>query len=341
MTTSLLIHRAGPAMTVQDLGRPGHMGQGLSMGGAADRTAFIEGVALLGQSLSCAAIEMAAFGGEFSTTADIRIALTGAPMKATLDGEPLVWNASHLVKAGQRLSIGPARTGVYGYLHVGGGIHTTPFLGSRATHLTAGIGGVLASNQTLPIGPDSHRGDVGKTLTPEARFEGGSVRVLPSVQTDNFPGVVRTRFEMTGFKRTPRGNRQGVELVFEGRPFATGEQLTILSEPMVAGDIQMTGEGIPFVLLPECQTTGGYPRIGTVLPCDLPIVAQATAGSALSFRFVDHATALQTHKSPEQILAQLTTSTRPLVRDPRAIRDLLAYQLVGGVVNAFEGDRME
>jgi len=337
MTATLVIHRAGPAMTVQDLGRPGHMGEGLSMGGAADRTAFIEGVALLGQSLECAAIEMASFGGEFSTSADVRIALTGAPMRATLEGDALAWNASHFVKAGQRLSIGAAKAGVYGYLHVGGGLKTGLFLGSRATHLTAGIGEVLGVDQHLEIGVDGNCHDFGNAIAvPDARFTQSVVRVLPSVQTRRFPKDVLERFEETVFHRTPRGNRQGVELAFDGLPFATDAQLTILSEPMVAGDIQMTGEGAPFVLLPECQTTGGYPRIGTVLPCDLPIVSQAQPGSDLQFQFVAYEKAIHFYRSPSQSLHQLIGSVRPLIRDPHNLRDLLAYQLIGGVVNALE-----
>lgn len=336
MTGILTVTRAGPAITVQDMGRPGHMAQGLSVGGAADRLALIEGAALLGQSIDCAAIEMAAFGGDFSTTIDMRIALTGAPMKASVDGDPLVWNASHMIKAGQKLSIGAATSGVYGYLHIGGGIATEPVLQSRSAHLSAGLGGLIAAGDTLAIGPDSHTQDVGITFIAEDRFHGGVLRLLPSVQTHRFTPVERSRFEATTFTRTPRGNRQGVELAIDGQPFASPDQLTILSEPMVAGDVQMTGAGIPFVLLPECQTTGGYPRIGTIVPGDLPKIAQATTGTRLSFQFIEFDDALATHKSPMELMKSLKSSLRPLVRDPRSMRNLLTYEMIGGVVNALE-----
>lgn len=336
MTGSLSVLRAGPSMTVQDLGRPGHMGEGLSVGGAADRTAFLEGVALLGQSTDCAAVEMAAFGGDFTASKDIRIALTGAPMVATCDGEVLAWNASHLLEAGQRLSIGAAKAGVYGYLHVGGGLMSEVFLQSRSAHLTAGIGALIETGQVYPIGEDPKPQETNKLIAPTPRFGGGTVRILPSVQTHLFAADVLERFQTTVFRRSPRANRQGLELLFEGEPFSTTDQLTILSEPMIAGDIQMTGEGNPFVLLPECQTTGGYPRIGTVLPADLPIVAQAGSGQKLQFRFVDYASALQSHKGTDRHLAELNASISPLIRDPHDMRDLLAYQLVGGVVDAFD-----
>jgi len=334
--TGMLVHRIGPAVTVQDLGRPGNMAFGLSRGGAADRYAIAEGAALLGQGLDCAALEMAGFGGEFEPGADIRIALTGAPMQANLDGQPLVWNASHRVLAGQTISIGSVLTGVYGYLHVGGGFATRQFLGSRAAHLASGIGAPIGPDETLPLGADPKPEFVGQQLGVADRFSGGTVRVLPSVQTDLFSEAVRKRFENTRFSRTPRGNRQGAQLQFEGAPFRSDAQLTILSEIMVAGDIQMTGDGEPYVLLPECQTTGGYPRIGTVLPDDLPLVAQAAPGVALTFKFITHEQALTAHRTPDKYRADMARSVQPMRRDPRDIGDLLSYQLVSGAITGLD-----
>lgn len=336
MSGALIIHQAGPSVSVQDLGRPGNMAFGLSPGGAADRLAHIEGAVLLGQGLDCAALEMAGFGGEFELTADGRIALTGAPMVAKLDGQPLVWNASHAVLAGQRLSIGSVLGGMYGYLHLGGGIQTPAFLGSRAAHLASGIGALLRAGDQLPIGADDGAARAGMKITVPDRFSGGIVRVLPSVQTALFAAETLSRFEATDFAPTPRRNRQGVQLQFDGAPFAAGAQLTILSENMIAGDIQMTGVGEPFVLLPECQTTGGYPRIATVIPDDLPKVAQASPTTPIRFCFVTHEDALKLHRPPERYRAEVKATLQPLIRDPRNIPDLLAYQLISGAITGWE-----
>ncbi len=336
MSAALIVRRAGPAMTVQDLGRSGQLVYGLAAGGAADRVALAEGAALLGQALGLAAIEMAGMGGEFEATRDIRIALTGAPMKADLDGAALVWNASHLMSAGQCLTIGAASSGNYSYLHVGGGIDTKPFLGSRAAHLTGGIGERIQSGDHLPVGEDRNSDNTGNVLPPQDRFYGGTVTVLPSVHTAHFSQDVRARFEATEFQRTPRGNRQGAELAFDGAPFSTGEQLTILSECMTVGDIQMTGDGQPFVLLPECQTVGGYPRIGTVTPGDLPKVAQATPGTPLRFTFVTHEQAVAAYRPLETLRADMARLVQPLIRDPRRMHDLLSYQLISGAITGWD-----
>ena len=120
MTGALILHEVGPAVSLQDLGRPGHVAQGLTRGGAMDRLALHEGAALLGRSVA-AAIEMIGMGGTFEATRSCRIALTGAPMQATLDGAPLSWHASHELPQGATLRLGGVRQGAIGYLHVGGG----------------------------------------------------------------------------------------------------------------------------------------------------------------------------------------------------------------------------
>ena len=333
MTGSLTILQAGPALSLQDLGRPGFLAQGLTRGGASDPTALYEGAALLRQPANNAVIEMAGTGGSFKSDTDIRIAMTGATMAANIDGEPLIWNASHLLPAGATLTIGGAQNGSYGYLHVGGGFATKPQMGSRASHLSAGLGHALKSDDTLPVGKDGGK-DTGMTLPANPRFGGGVVRVVASMQTDAFAAETRDRFIQTPFKRDSRANRMGVRMDHDGAGFSTDSQLSIVSEVIVPGDIQITGDGAPFVLMCECQTTGGYPRIGTVIPCDLPRIAQAQTGAAIRFEFIemDQAVALQLRYLKD--LKTLASSVTPLVRDPANIRDLLSYQLIGGVVSA-------
>ncbi|MCM2562948.1 biotin-dependent carboxyltransferase family protein [Lutimaribacter sp. EGI FJ00015] len=332
MSRTLTIHQAGPGVTVQDMGRPGYLSLGLSRGGAADTRALAEGAALLRQSPDCAVLEMTGMGGTFEVDHDTRIALTGAPMQTAIDGDPIAWNASHLLPAGARLTIGAARAGVYGYLHLGGGIDTDPILGARSVHLAAGLGARVAAGDVLPLGDDSGA-ETGLALPPDDRFAGGTVRVVPSLQTGLFAQSEIDRFEDTEFHRDNRGNRMGVRVVPPGEGFAPEGGRSVLSEIIVPGDIQITGDGTPFVLLAECQTTGGYPRIGAVLPCDLPRVAQAAAGAQLRFRFVSAEEGLAALRREAESRKGLAKAAHPLVRDPATIRDLLSYQLISGVTN--------
>lgn len=325
----VIVHQVGPGVTVQDTGRAGYLALGLSRGGAVDRMALAEGAALLGQPVG-AALEMAGMGGRFEVTAPTRIALTGAPMRASLDGAALAWNASHLLPAGGMLDIGGATSGVYGYLSFGGNLATPTLLGGQGVHLAAGLGRAVAAGDRLAIGPDT--GTVtGQGLKVAPRWDGGTLRVLPSLQTDLFTQAQRDRFESTTLLRDSRGNRMGVRLQPEGEGFGLTAGGTILSEVITPGDIQIPGDGAPYVLLAECQTTGGYPRIGTVIPADLPKVAQTSAGTALRFRFVTLEEALMAERAYRKHLADLTRSRFALVRDPHDISDLLSYTLISGV----------
>ncbi len=337
MTRALIVHKAGPGVTVQDHGRPGYLAYGLSRGGAADHLAMAEGAALLRQAETLAALELATMGGTFEASEDMRIALTGAPMPATIDGGRIAWNASHVLPVGARLSIGAAEAGCYGYLHVGGGIETPMLLGARSAHVAAGLGKASSAGEQVSVGEDGGHG-TGLKVVPEDRFGGGNVRVVPSLQTDLFAAEEIARFQATSFKRDARGNRMGAKFVADTAGFHSEAGLNILSEIVVPGDIQITGDGTPFVLLCECQTTGGYPRIGSVLPADLPRVAQAQPGETLRFSFISLEDAVAIQARERDLKKSLNTKIFPLIRDPATMTDLLAYQMISGVT---AGDDME
>lgn len=331
MSARLLVERAGPAMTVQDLGRPGLTAQGVSAGGAADRRALIEAAALLGLTDIIPAIEMAGAGGVFSADLPIRFALTGAPMRAHIDDHQIAWNTAHVLCPGQRLVIGGARSGVYGYLTPAGGVDAGIWEGSASCHLMAGIGSMLASGTGLTLRPDLSPDAPVMTAAVEDRFDGGTVRVMPGPQTALFDEPTRARFFSARFRRGPLANRQGVQMLHAEAPFGAGTAQDLASDFVTAGDVQMTGEGQPFVLLSEYQTMGGYPRIGTVVPCDLPIIAQAPMEAQIRFVPVSLAEADALYHPLDEQLRDLRLRIRPLIRDPHSIRDLMRHQLISGV----------
>lgn len=328
---SLTVLETGPRVSIQDLGRPGFLSQGVSRGGAMDRLAIVEGAALLGQSSDLAALEMASLGGRFRADRALRIALTGAPMRASVAGQSLAWHTSHAMAPGDVLEIGPAISGSFGYLHLGGGIDVAPVLDARAADLKSGLRGAVEAGDVLPIGADAG-GDVGLMLDVADRFTGGTVRILPTAQTDQFPQALRDLLSETRFARDPRSNRQAVQLSAEGTSFALEAGLSVLSEITQPGDIQITGDGTPMILMAEAQTTGGYPRIATVLPCDLPVVAQAPAGAGIRLEWIS----IEAGLAAERAAAATRLQPRPRVRDPRDMGDLLSYRLVDGAITGWE-----
>ena len=316
----------GPMATLQDGGRPGWLGRGLSRGGAADRAARAEAAALLDGDPG-AGIELPGVPLRLRLHADAFLALTGAPCAADADGRALPWHAAVPHAAGTTLRLKPGRGG-YAYLHVAGGFDAPELLGGQGAHLTVGIGRALAPGDTF--GHGSALGAARRLAVQPDRFEGGTLRIVETPQTRLFPEAERRRLEETAFTRHPSGDRRGVRLAMDGPGFRTEGQLSLLSDFVLPGDVQMTGDGVPYILGPECQTTGGYPRIGSVIPADLPRAMQAPPGAPLRLRFVALADA--------RAAAPGRPATEPLVRAPGDDPDLMARQLIGGVVSAKEGE---
>ncbi len=333
MKAGLRVISIVPGASLQDAGRVGYMAKGLSVGGAMDPLALAEGAILLGEASATAkAIEFPGGGGRFvAEGANLLIALTGAPMRAQIDGRAIPWHAAHLLKQGSELRIGAVQVGQYGYVSVAG-LKAMPLLGSVSTHFSGGLGTAIETGDRLEATTARQPG--GMALNVKDRFSGGEIRVLSSVQTDQFEAQVLDRFQGTNFRKDHRANRMGARLEHQGPGFGSAAHLSILSEFIRPGDIQITGEGTPFVLLNECQTMGGYPRIASVISADLPKVAQAAPGANLRFRFVDLEEALAARAAADTHQKRLANDLAPLVRDPADIPDLLSYQLVGGMISA-------
>ena len=157
-----------------------------------DRLALFEAAALLAQPVT-AAIEMVGLGGAFRTNVDRRIALTGAPMTATIDGAAIDWHGSHVLPAGGVLKIGGVKTGAIGYLSFGGGVSVPEVMGAQSAHLVAGLGALLTAGQSLDLNQDKGK-SVDMKLTPDDRFKGGEIGIVTSLQTHLFGDETLQRF---------------------------------------------------------------------------------------------------------------------------------------------------
>lgn len=318
--------------SVQDMGRPGLMASGLQRGGAMDPRALAEGAALLGQPEDAAALEIIGASLTLRATVRTRIALTGAPGQARIGTDPaLRWAASYALGAGETLTV-TSQQGC-AYLHVAGGFQTPVELGGRAANIAQKIGDVMQAGRVLPILPDTG-GPVGRTLPVADRFGGGVLRVVPGPQTDLFTKDQRRLFESIALGKDARSSRTAARLDGAGERLKAPGGLSFVSDIITPGDIQITGDGTPFILMSECSTTGGYPRLGSVIPADLPRVAQAPVGALFTFQWVTLEEAVRIELADRAAKRALPSQVTPLVRDPADVPDLLALQLISGVVSA-------
>lgn len=282
--TSIRILRAGPLVTLQDAGRPGLLRHGISASGPMDRVAFERAAGWLGEA-GTTGIEFTTAGLSFSVDGSVSMACDGGAFELTIDGVPKSWPERAVLKAGAVVEIKPGAAGNYGYLRFDREIDLPAVMGSRSTSSIAGIGGLggraLLAGDVLELGASTpRRPSQHPRPTP---VKDGPIRIIWGIHADRFDNATRQRFVTDGFVVSPQLDRMGVRLTDRERVFADAKILSLVSDAVVPGDIQILGDGTPIVLMRDHQPTGGYPRIATVVSADLDRFAQLRPGTEVRF----------------------------------------------------------
>ncbi|HEY9107230.1 MAG TPA: biotin-dependent carboxyltransferase family protein [Roseateles sp.] len=274
------IVRAGPLATVQDLGRPGWRGRGLSLCGAMDEFALQAGNLLVGNAPGAAGLEFTLGAATLRFHADGCIAITGTDADAHLDGRPVHPWWRQRVRAGQTLKLAAPHERMRSYVAITGGLALPAALGSLSTDLKGGFGGLdgreLRDGDRLPLnpGPALPPRRVGMRppeWTPE-------VRALPGPEHDDFAADA---FWASDWTVTPQSNRMGYRLAGPTLQRERGGELA--SHGVLPGVVQVPPSGQPIVLLADAQATGGYPKIAVVIRADLWKLGQLRLGAKLRF----------------------------------------------------------
>lgn len=294
MTASLVIDRAGPLVTIQDAGRFGYLAHGISASGPMDAGAF-KRAGLLAGSGETAGIEFSMLGLDLTVAeGEVMFGWDGGTFEVSINGRTQSWPGSALLAADDRLRISAATGGNYGYLRFGGEIDVPVVMGSRATSMRARIGGLegraLRAGDRLAVIGD---GEASEARAARPRVE-GPIRFVWGLHAEVFSAELREKFVTSAFRISSMMDRMGVRLRDEKAVFAEARILSLVSDPVVVGDIQILGDGTPIVLGRDHQPTGGYPRIGTIISADLDRFFQLRPNAELVFAPVgtDHAQAL-------------------------------------------------
>jgi len=280
---TLSVAFAGPLITVQDAGRPGNMRFGVSASGPMDRLAFDAANAALGNAAGQSAIEVS-LGGVIlqCREGDVTVAITGGDFVVAHDGsETRSWTVLTLGK-GERLAVRAGRAGSWAYIAFAGTLEATEWLGSRATHSTSGFGGgAVHTGQSLIVSDATTREDRLGDIEPPDFLATGPIRVVTGPQDQHFADDTVAQLLSSTFKITDAYDRMGMRL--NGPSLQLNGALSIPSEPIVRGSVQVSGDGVPTVLLADHQTTGGYPKIATVISSDIGRLVQSRAGDTVHF----------------------------------------------------------
>ena len=275
--------------TVQDLGRYGYQRYGVPVSGAMDTYALRLANLLVGNREGAAALEITLVGPKLKFLEDSLIAVSGADLMPRLNGQPFtMWRAARVAR-GSVLSFHDARDGVRACLAVSGGIDVPPLMGSKATYVGAALGGL--EGRALKAGDRIG----GFAVSPSQLSEDTEVppqhiptyghqhqlRVILGPQDDLFTPEGIDTFLAAAYTVTPQSDRVGHRL--QGPPIEYIERSDIVSDGVPLGAVQVTGDGMPVILLADRGATGGYAKIATVISTDISRIVQALPGDTVTF----------------------------------------------------------
>lgn len=278
------INFSGPLVTVQDAGRPGNKRFGVAASGPMDRYAFAISNAALGNPLGATAIEVSMGGLVIECkSGTLSLCFAGGDFSLLLNNSPLPGWAVFDMQPGDKLTTRPGKSGSWGYLSFAGQLHARTWLGHTATHAPSGFGGgPILAGQDLQVNDTRRCADrIGEIPKPKSCDKFAPFRVVMGPQDHLFVPSARARFTKEPFHLTSAFDRMGVRL--QGPHLELDAALSIPSEPIARGSVQVSGDGVPTVLLADHQTTGGYPKIATVIGPDMDRLCQLRAGDQLKF----------------------------------------------------------
>jgi biotin-dependent carboxylase-like uncharacterized protein len=334
--SKLVISSIGPASSVQDGGRHGAQRYGLTPSGAMDRLALAAANCLVGNELFAAAVELGPFGAAFAARqGPVRVALTGARRAADIAGRTVAFDTSMTIAEGQTLTLGFAKGGAFSYLAIEGSIQGEPTFGSLSVNARAGLG----SPYPRPFQPGDELETRAASGLAEQRIElpvaaSGSIRVVMGPQDDEFADDAKALFLDREWKISATSDRMGYRL--EGPVIKHLHGHNIVSDGTVNGSIQVPGNGAPIVLMPDRGTSGGYPKIATVISADLGRFAQIPVGTGFRFKAVSMAEAQAEAKNFTELLRALPDRLRGIENFDLNMEALRDANVAGSAVSAVD-----
>lgn len=280
--------KPGMLTTVQDSGRWGFQSCGVPVAGPMDPVSHRLANALVGNDRDAATLEVTLLGPELEFDDERLVAVAGAEFALTVDGRATPSNAPFIVAAGSHLRFGARGRGARAYVAIAGGVAVPKTLGSRATHLISCMGGVggraLTAGDRLPLGDPAHlpRMVLGpQVATVELPDRHARIRVLPGPQVDYFAANALDVLQSAPYTIAQNSDRMGFRLNGPALTHARGAD--IISDATPLGVLQVPGSGQPIVLMADRQTTGGYPKIATVIAADIAVAGQLAPADTIAF----------------------------------------------------------
>ena len=340
MTSALKVVAPGLHTTVQDLGRYGYQASGVPVSGALDAFTHRFANRLVGNTDNAPTLEILFHGPTFEVQSDaVRVGIAGGEAEIELRGDrprTLGGWRSMVLHRNQVFRVSALGDAACCYLAVEGGFAVEPCLGSASTYARGGFGGfegrALRAGDLVPLSRDhaSDRAELGLAEPPPSTRD-QPVRLVLGPQQDYFTDAALDHLVSRQFTVSKHADRMGMRL--DGPTLKHRDSYNIVSDGIATGAIQVPGSGQPILLLADHQTTGGYPKIATVIAADIPVVGRRKPGDPIRFAAVDVPEAERLRREAEAEFEALVAQLAPV--KPAGGLDasrLFEVNLISGVV---------
>lgn len=322
------IIKPGLLSTIQDMGRLMYLSQAVPVSGAMDSLSARIANKAMGNEDNAAVIEFTYADAVFKTETDVLVAYAGDGAVLMAGDKNLPAERPLFIPSGTTVKLVNNPVGSRTYLAIAGGWDVAEVLGSKSTYITATIGGlngrafktgdVLSGGENLSDTSksilDKLKGNViaypdwgisRNSLLPANRK---IIRVVPAHEFTWFDGAALVSFLSESFVLSMNSNRMGYHL--QGAVMQRIKTDELLSTAVAPGTIQVTGNGSMVLLMADCQTTGGYPRIAQVAAVDMPLCGQLKPGDAIYFKKISRHEAEMLYIDTEQQLLKITSAVK-------------------------------
>jgi antagonist of KipI len=300
---NVIVKRAGFLTSVQDVGRTGFRQFGVSTSGTLDSFALRVANLLVGNDEGAAGLEITLGGLQLRSEDERIVAWCGGEFDVQIGSRALLAGHVAHLQSGDELKFGHAQFGCRCWLAISGGIDVPVVLNSRSTDLRANFGGLegrtVRDGDVLPLRrspgssafakatadkPPPAKGVSSWTAprdwaSPASRHP--NLRFIRGVDWNRFNASTLQNLTSEAFTVSADSDRMGVR--FEGPELKRENETDLISEAVAPGTIQVPPSGKPILLLGDCQTIGGYPKIAHVITVDLGIAAQLRTGDGVRF----------------------------------------------------------
>jgi antagonist of KipI len=289
----MIVTRAGFLTSVQDLGRTGFREFGVSLSGALDPFALHVANLLVGNDERAAGLEITLGGLQLCFNDERIVAWCGGEFEVEIGSQSLPGGHVARLQAGDELKFRPSQIGCRAWLAISGGVDVPIVLGSRSTDMRANFGGfdgrALCDGDLIPLGPRLGSPIPATRISSWTAPHDWVTPARPNPILRFVRGMDWTRFKASSLQRltsepftvSPDSDRMGVRL--SGPELPRADNVDLISEAVAPGTVQVPPSGQPILLLGDCQTIGGYPKIAQVITVDLGIAAQVRAGNRVRF----------------------------------------------------------